>query len=110
MKFEPEQLASLSAICEKAEIMTEGGCDYIYLRELKVRVDGVSYATDALLCPQTHGGYETRLFLSQPIPGHGQNWTIHQILSRRWHTWSWQGVPPSLPLFEMLLAHLVALR
>lgn len=28
-----------------------------------------------------------------PIPRRGQNWTTHNILSRSWHTWSWNNVP-----------------
>ena len=71
---------------------------------------------DALLCPGPHSGYATRLFLAEPIPerdriqGQAANWTVHSILGRAWHSWSWQNVQASLPLHQMLLAHLHALR
>lgn len=110
MTYSSNQLLPLDAVCEDVEVMSEGGRDYIYLCELRFRVDDVSYVLDALLCPQAYNRYKTRLFLSQPIPGRGRNWTTHQILSRTWHSCSWQGVPADLPLLEMVLTHLGAFR
>ena len=106
----PEQLASLSAVCAQAQVMTEAGIEVIVLERLKVRVSGQAHELDAVLCPGAHSGYTTRLFLSQSFPQKVGNWTVHQLLGRQWHTWSWQGVPAELPLLQMLMCHLDALR
>ena len=97
----------LKQICAAVHEMPEGGINYIYLPSLKV---SESEVVDALLCPQQHSGYTTRLFLSRPIPGKGANWSVHTILSRTWHTWSWNNVPANQRLAEILAQHLVALR
>ena len=76
----------------------------------KVQVAGTERMLDCLLCPVQHGGYTTRLFLSERLTQRGQNWSVHNILGREWHTWSWNDVPPTLPLMQILLAHLGALR
>ena len=80
----------------------------ILLPRLKVRVNGEIRVLDGLLCPSELHGYTTRLFLSEPIPGKGQNWKTYVILGRTWHAPSWQNVESSLPLPQMLLAHLDA--
>jgi hypothetical protein len=105
-----EQLVPLGEVCASAQIMNDGGKDLIFLEKLKVRVNGQSHELDAVLCPSTHSGYTTRLFLAQSFPQKGSNWTIHQFLGRQWHSWSWQGVPDNLPLLQMLMCHLDALR
>ena len=90
--------------------MSDAGITYVYLPNLNITTDGQTRSLDALLCPVQHGGYTTRLFLAEPIPNKGQNWTIHVILSRTWHTWSWNNVPANLELLQILSAHLRALR
>lgn len=105
-----EQLAPLETVCARAQVMTEAGIELVALDQLKVRSNGTAHVVDALLCPTTHSGYHTRLFLSQPFPQKATNWTVHQLLGRPWHTWSWQGVPANLPLLEMLMCHLDPLR
>jgi hypothetical protein len=105
-----EQLQSLSGLCESLQVVQEGGNEYICLMKLKIRVGDSNHVVDAILCPGLHTGYLTRLFLSQPFPNKGANWSIHQILGRPWHSWSWQGVPADLPLLRMLLCHLDALK
>ena|SRR5260221_10340586 len=98
----------LRSVCPGAEEMSEGGITYIRLPSLKLpSAPGV---VDALLCPQQHGGYATRLFLSAPVPGKGDNWTTHQIFGHTWHTWSWKDVPANIRPLEILLSHLDALR
>ena len=64
----------------------------------------------ALLCLGQHGGYTTRLFLQQAIPGRGANWSSHVVLGRPWWTWSWNQVPASLRPAEILAEHLRGLR
>jgi len=105
-----EQVASLSEVCAQAQVMTEAGMDLVFMNKLRVRVSGQVHELDAVLCPGGHSGYTTRLFLSQPFPQKASNWSVHQLLGRQWHTWSWQGVPPDQPLLQMLMCHLDALR
>ncbi len=90
--------------------MNEGGIGYIFLPQIKILVAGTYRVLDALLCPGLHNGYTTRLFLSAPVPERGANWTQWQLLGRTWHTWSWQNVPANLPLMQIVLEHLRALR
>lgn len=116
MSPDDTQLASVRAINPDAQLLTEGGHRYLYLPHQPVHVGESRREIDALLCPGPHTGYATRLFLAEPIPererigGQPANWTVHSLLGRTWHTWSWQNVSASLPLPQMLLAHLHALR
>lgn len=103
-----DELKELQFICPGAREMCEGGADYVFLPALKI--PGSAKALDALLCPHQHGGYTTRLFLSEVIPGKGQNWSCHTILSRVWHSWSWNNVPASQRAAEILAQHLRAIR
>ena len=110
MKFPAEQLEHLKGLCESVRVVQEGGTSYVHLEKLRFRVGGANQVSDAILCPTAHSGYLTRLFLSAPFPSKGANWSVHQVLGRPWHTWSWQGVPADLPLLQMLLCHLDALK
>lgn len=110
MSIDSNQLAEVAALVPGARVMSDGGIDYIFLPDLKVTVGEKECVLDALLCSMQHGGYTTRLFLAEPIPQRGQNWTTHNILSRSWHTWSWNNVPASLSPMQILSAHLRALR
>jgi hypothetical protein len=103
-----DELEELRVVCPEAREMAEGGLEYILLPKLKV--PGANAGIDALLCPQGHSGYTTRLFLSSVIGGKGQNWSVHTILSRTWHTCSWNNVPASQRLAEILVQHLRAFR
>jgi hypothetical protein len=107
-----EKLAGLRAICPEVCSLSEGGKEYVSLPKLKIPTDGNVIEMDALLRPGEHSGYPTRLFLAQPLPskGRGGAWTVHQICGRAWHTWSWRNVPETLPLPQILLEHLWALR
>jgi hypothetical protein len=102
-------LAGIRAICKGATFMSEGADQYIYLPGLKLPN---GRAVDALLRPQPRegDGYMTRLFLAESVPDKGANWTIHHILDRDWHTWSWNGVEATGEYAEILLNHLRALR
>lgn len=110
MSIDQKQLAEVAALVPGARVMPDAGPEYIFLPGLKVIVGKEECVLDALLCPVQHGGYTTRLFLSEPIPQRGQNWTTHNILSRSWHTWSWNNVPAYLSPMQILSAHLKALR
>lgn len=110
MSTDQEQLAEIAALVPGARALSDAGINYIFFPGLKVSVGQEERLLDALLCPSQHGGYTTRLFLAEPIPERGQNWTTHNILSRSWHTWSWNNVPANLSLVQILSAHLRALR
>ena len=111
----PTQHEALQAVAPGATAKSEGGHDYVYLPGLQVEVGGVVRVLDALLGITPIGGYVTRLYLAEPIlertsiNGQAANWTTHMVLGRPWHTWSWRDVPPTLPLIQILLAHLRAL-
>lgn len=90
--------------------MTESGQSYIYLPRLSLPAGCQPPQVEGLLCPHGRDGYATRLFLAQPVSGRGQNWTVHRILDRTWHTWSWNNVGAQLRPAEILAEHLRALR
>jgi len=103
-----DEIDDLIRLCPGAQEMSESGIEYVFLPGLRHPCGpGV---LDALLCPQQHSGYLTRLFLSASVPGKGANWSTHTILSRIWHTWSWNHVPANQRLAEILAQHLRALR
>src|SRR5207245_11021163 len=91
-----------------AQVVRDGAISSVYLPALKLPCPpGV---VDGLLCLQQHGGYTTRLFLSAPVSGRGANWSTHSIVSRTWHTWSWNNVPANQRPAEVLAQHLRAFR
>ena len=102
-----EGLAELQALVPGAQEFLEQNRRYIYLPVLVL--PGQEGTCEALLCLSEHSGYATRLFLSVPVSGKGTNWTIHQILDRAWHTWSWRDVTAGRPV-EILANHLQALK
>jgi|SRR5215471_5368972 len=106
----PEHLAELSALCSEVKELSEGGRTFIYIPKLRFPSGGQLVEVEALLCPQEHNGYATRLFLSQGVPGRGANWSSHHILGRTWYTWSWNGISAQLRPAEILAEHLRALR
>ena len=115
MSVDEDRLGSVLPISPGASMKTEGGRDYVYLPQLRFRVGEETKEMDALLCLTAEGSSLTRLFLAQPIPErptvHGASWIQpRMILGRVWHTWSWQDVPASLPLIQVLQAHLKALQ
>ena len=110
MTVTAEALASLRPFSEKPELLMENGYEFVHLPKLKVVVASQIHVRDALLCPRGIHEYLTRLFLSEAIPGRGQNWKPFMFFARTWHSPSWQGVEATLPLPQMLLAHLDAYR
>ena len=102
-----DELAELREVCPGVSIKTESGQTFVDLPNLKIAVGSELVTRDALLTLQGHSGYPSRLFISEPIPGKGQNWTLHTVLGRAWHTPSWGSVTPTRPV-EMLLQHLKA--
>jgi hypothetical protein len=100
-----EHLAEIQQVCAGASYMAEGGQNFVHLPGLAIRVADETETRDAVLTLQGHSGYASRLFMSAPIAGRGQNWTCHTVLGRPWHTPSWNNVAPGRPI-EMLVQHL----
>lgn len=109
MTISEEGLEELRLIYPGAVPMPEGGYTYAYLPRLKLGQGNCILIREGLLCLQARDGYATRLFLSEPVPGKGNNWTVHRILDKTWHTWSWNNVSPGRPA-QVLAQHLAALR
>lgn len=87
------EIEELRDICPGAVAMTEGGLDFAFLPKLRFASQGATVELDALLAPQGHSGYETRLFLERQLPI-GPAWYAQQILGRTWFAISWRGVLP----------------
>jgi hypothetical protein len=102
------EIAGLRAVCPEAEPMSEGGIVFAFLPRLRFRAKGANMCMDALLCPNAHSGYHSRLFFDQVVPGYAGAWSGHQILARSWQTISWQGVSPDQPWTRILSEHLGA--
>jgi len=105
LSVDQAQLEELRLICPNAEEHSESGYTFILLPELGLPS---GEKMKALLCPQTHSGYLTRLFLEKPVAG--KNFTEHVILGRKWYTLSWQGVAASLRLAQILVEHVRGIR
>jgi hypothetical protein len=107
MSVAADALEEIAALCSGASVMEEGGLTYLHLPRI-VLPDGAD--AEALLCLSGRDGYQTRLFLSRQVSGKGSNWSVHRILDKAWHTWSWRDVPADLRPIEVLMSHLGALR
>jgi len=105
-----EKLVQLKNSFPEVTVSHEAGSSYILFPSLTATFAGEERTMDVLLCPMAHSGYTTRLFVSEPIPTRGQNWTAHFILGREWHTPSFNNVPESIPLKWILMAHLRSLK
>jgi len=96
----------LKAAFPDAKTVVDGAVGAIYLPAAKFKAGGADRQMSLLLYPEKHGGYDTRLFFEQEIVGRGQNWTPHVVAGRAWVAPSFNHVPPTLPLLQMLAAHL----
>lgn len=105
-----DQLLALKRLYPRAELWDEGGAPLVYLPGMKVQHSSEVLAVDGLLSPRAHSSYTTRLFLSRSFPNRGQNWTVHQVMGRAWHTMSFNNVPAELPWIQILANHLGQLR
>jgi hypothetical protein len=104
-----EDLAEVKAVCPTAAYVSEGGQQFVDLPGIKIPIGNGVETRDALLSLGPHSGYDSRLYLSAPIAGRGQNWTTHTVFGRTWHTPSWRYVKPTRPI-EMLQQHLRVYR
>lgn len=109
MKASDEEVSALKALSPGAVAMTEGGAHFVYLPGLQLLAAGQLRVVDGLLA-LTNSGYTTRLFLSQPVPERGANWTQQMLFGRTWHTWSWNNVPREQAAIQILREHMEALK
>jgi hypothetical protein len=112
MEFPEDQLKELETICPGATPYGEGGIPYIFLPKLNLP-DGCSPSqVDALLCPSTHHGYKSRLFVAEKISSpQSRNWsTVTRIMERTWYAISWNYDETNLRLAQMLALQLRAFR
>lgn len=105
-----DELAELQLLCGTATELREGDKPYFLLARVTLPTGCSPAMVEALLCPHPRDGYQTRLFLAQPVNGRGANWTVHRILDRNWHTWSWQGISSGQRLAQVLRGHLRGLE
>ncbi len=111
ISIDDTQLSELRTVCPEADAIQEGGVTYIYFPRLRLPVGCEPPEVEALLRPEPGpDGYTTRLFFSHPFQSKGQNWTVHRILDKAWHTFSFNNVPSNLRLIEILANHLQVLR
>lgn len=107
MTIAPELIAEIAVISPGAAEMSEGALTYIHLPTLQLPAGCGSQEVEALLRPgPAPDGYTSRLFLSIGFPDKGQNWTVHRILEKTWHTFSFNNVPGDLRPVEILANHL----
>lgn len=105
------QLNRLRELSPAAELWTDGGQPVAFVPAVEFVAGASRVVRDLLLWPRKREGYESRLFLSEPVQAkQAANWTTFNILGRTWHACSWQNVPSTLPWMEMLAAHLRAFR
>ncbi|HEY0842086.1 hypothetical protein [Methylotenera sp.] len=96
--------------CNDASIMVEAGLTYIHFPSLTLPPGNTPGAIEALVCLSTRDGYNTRLFFSEPVAGKGQNWSVHSILGKAWHTCSWNYVEFSGNPTNVIAQHLRAFK
>jgi hypothetical protein len=103
------QLARLRTLCPGAELWDEAGAPLVFLPDLKVESAGAMRIVDALLCPRPRDNYTSRLYYSLQLPV-DRNWAAHNLMTRTWWAFSWQGIGANQPWIDMLAAHLEAVK
>jgi hypothetical protein len=108
MPYTVEELDELknnccSNVCE----FEEGGYSYLFIPLLKLPPGCIPERTDALLCPQSHSGYPSRLFFLEKIQTPKTvNWNSEAfILGKLWYAFSYNNVS-NMPLLHMVMNHL----
>jgi len=107
MTFAESEIKELSQLCTEVEVLTEGTLTFILLRGLQFQHKRELIKIDALICPQKHDGYPTRIFLDRKLEIDGTaNWKVYQFLGSNWHSWSWNNIPKEQRLIQILADHL----
>ena len=108
MRYSEEQVEELKAILGPGvRELEESGYVYLYIPGLKMPPGCAPERTDALLCPDLHSGYPSRLFFKEriqtpkPVNWNGQVF----VLGEQWHAFSYNDVK-DMPLLGMVMSHL----
>ena len=108
-----DQVEELKAIHSDLEIISEAGQAYILLKGLNLPDGCTPNQSDVLFYPDSHHGYEARLFFPKIIKSREQrNWHVTNLVlfSKSWNAYSWKLNASNLTLVEMFTILLGALR
>lgn len=111
MSFPQDEIDELKHAFAGLSTASEGGTEFILIRNLGLPDGCDPAAVDALLCPTARDGYPSRLYLSSRVAhrGRGQNWGSNPvILGRQWHAVSWRTQSSNNRLAAILAGHLEA--
>jgi len=108
MRYSEEQLEEVKAhLGPDVRELEESGYVYLYIPGLKMPPGCTPEITDALLCPQLHSGYPSRLFFKEriqtpkPVNWNGQVF----VIGHQWYAFSYNNVA-NMPLLNMVMNHL----
>lgn len=112
MSYPEDQVEELRQICPGARQCTESGVPYFFLPGLRLPDGCTPSQVDALLCPTSHHGYTSRLFLAEQVRSpQSRNWsTTARLFERNWHAISWNIQRTDLRLAQILALQLRAFR
>ncbi len=85
----------------------ESGYVYVYIPKLKMPPGCKPEICDALLCPQPHSSYTSRLFFKEQIQTpKAVNWNGNVfVLGQQWYAFSYNNIQ-NMPLLNMVMNHL----
>ncbi len=108
MRYSDEQIKELAAQLDtEVRQFEEAGDVFLYIPGLKMPPGCTPEKSDALLCPQQHSGYSSRLFFKERIQSpKAVNWNGQVFaLGYQWYAFSYNNVPVMRP-FDMVINHL----
>jgi hypothetical protein len=110
MRTIEDQILEVKRFYPRAEIIPEGGINFVFIPELELPSGCIPRNVDALLCPVMRDGYNTRLFYAQMIEGiPTKNWNgILRLCDRNWVSYSWKSTE-GMELIQMIMYHLSTL-
>lgn len=108
MYYPTEQIAELKMeLGTEVREIEEGGYVYIYIPDLKLPPSCSPQKVEAILCPQPHSGYTSRLFFKEQIQTpKAVNWNGQVfILGHQWYAFSYNNVQ-NMTMLNMVMNHL----
>lgn len=99
-----DQIGELRHFQSDLQYIEEAGHPYILLKSMKLPDGCEPKECDALLCPDSHLGYEARLLFSTKINSRNQlNWHYSvNLFGKNWYAFSWQLNNVNLRLIQIL--------
>lgn len=106
-----DQIEELRQFQSDLHYIEEAGHPYILFKKLILPEGCEPKECDALLCPDSHLGYEARLLFSTKINSRNQlNWHYSvSLFGKNWYAFSWQLNNRDLRLIQILSMFLGAL-